>query len=73
MEFDSSLIILDDQKARRLAEKLHLNYTGTLGILVRAKESGIIAQVKPFLEKIQATNFRLSDTVFLEVLKLTNE
>jgi predicted nucleic acid-binding protein len=29
LETDDSLLILDDQKARKLAEKLRLNYTGT--------------------------------------------
>jgi predicted nucleic acid-binding protein len=56
-------IILDDYKARRFAEELQLQVIGTMGIIVRAKKEGIIDSVKPVIEKIQATNFRLSSKV----------
>lgn len=72
-EKKSPLLILDDAKARKFAEKLHLNYTGTLGIILKAKETGIITAIKPIIQKIQTTNFRFSDKVFNEILKLAGE
>ena len=68
-EIENSLLILDDLKARKLAEKLQLNYTGTFGIIVKAKQSGKIDSVKPILEKIKLTNFRFSNKIFNEILK----
>lgn len=68
LETNSSLIILDDYKARLLAEKLRLNYTGTLGIILKAKEVGIIEAIAPIMKKVQATNFRLSEKVLKEIL-----
>lgn len=47
IEKENSLLILDDFKARKLASKLHLQYTGSLGVLLKAKESGIISELKP--------------------------
>jgi predicted nucleic acid-binding protein len=73
IENNDSLIILDDYKARKLADKLSLNYTGTLGIFLKAKELKIIPNVKSILEKIQATNFRFSVKVFNEILNKANE
>jgi len=73
LETDDSLLILDDQKARKLAEKLRLNYTGTLGVLLKAQELGILPAVKPILQKIQQTNFRFSEKVFHEILREANE
>jgi predicted nucleic acid-binding protein len=73
LEIDDSFLILDDQKARRLAEKLNLNYTGTLGILLKARQFGIVPLLKPLLEKIQQTNFRFSEKVFAEILKEASE
>ena len=36
----NSLLVLDDHKARRIAAKLKLQFTGTLGVLLKAKEAG---------------------------------
>jgi predicted nucleic acid-binding protein len=60
IEISDSILILDDYKARKTAEMLKLKYIGTIGLIVKAKLSGIIPSVKPLLEKIRQTNFRLS-------------
>lgn len=73
LETDNSLLILDDQKARKLASKLSLNYTGTLGILLKAKEEAVLQTIKPLLNKIQLTNFRFSEKVLNDILKEANE
>ncbi len=72
-EIDNTLILLDDLKARKLARKLHLNYTGSLGVINKAKQLGIINSVKPFIKKLLETDFRISDNVVLEFLKINNE
>lgn len=36
LECDDPLLIVDDLKARKLAERLGLTFTGTLGILVKS-------------------------------------
>ncbi len=59
LELKNSLLILDDYKARQLAENLHLTYTGTIGVIVRAKLKNIIPSIKPILAKIRNTDFRL--------------
>ena len=73
--FDLSnvILVLDDYKARKTAEKLDLNYTGTFGILLRAKKLGIIKELKPITEKIKTTNFRFSDELFHLLLKEAGE
>ena len=73
VEVDNALLILDDNKARKLAAKLHLTFTGTLGIILKAKQSGVIANVKPIMEKIQLTNFRFSEKNYKDILLLANE
>ena len=66
-------MILDDNKARKLAKCLGLKITGTLGIINRAKELGIINKIKPLLDKLQTTDFRISGGVLNELLKRNNE
>ncbi|MBV7533109.1 DUF3368 domain-containing protein [Chitinophaga sp. sic0106] len=73
IETGLALLILDDLKARKVADKLLLTYTGTLGLLLKAKEKGLITAVRPILEKIQNTNFRFSKNVFADILKVAGE
>ena len=73
LESGPSLIVLDDDKARKLAKKLNLTITGSLGVLLRAKREGIIPSIKPIIEKIQQTNFRYSQKVLSEILFLAKE
>lgn len=73
LETDDCTIILDDFKARKLANKLGLKITGTIGIIVKAKLKGVIPSIKPYLEKIRDTNFHLSAEIELQALKLAEE
>jgi len=73
METPGSIIILDDNKARKVATHLGLTITGTLGIIIKAKLSRIITSIKPYLEDIRQTNFRISPELELQALKQANE
>lgn len=73
LEKPGSTIILDDYKARRVAEQLGLKVTGTVGIIVKAKLRGIIPSVKPYLKKIRTTDFRLSHELEKLALKEAGE
>jgi predicted nucleic acid-binding protein len=73
LETPGSTIILDDYKARKIADRLGLMFTGTIGVIIKAKLSGIIPSIKPFLEKMKQTDFRLSIDVELQALREANE
>lgn len=73
LESEHSLLILDDNKGRRMAQRLNLLFTGTLGIILKAKNTGIISSIKPIIEKIQETNFRFSPKVMKEIYAIANE
>jgi predicted nucleic acid-binding protein len=73
LEIGDNIVILDDWKARRVAERLGLSVTGTLGVIIKAKSSGIIPSIKPYLKKIKETNFRISEELELNALKEANE
>lgn len=69
LEIDDSILILDDFKARKIAVSLGLQITGTIGIIIKAKLAGLIPSIKPFLEKIKQTNFRITPEIELQALK----
>lgn len=72
-EFEDVLVLLDDLKARKLANALNIKITGTLGIITKAKQLSIIYEVKPILDKIQKSNFRISQELLEEVLRINKE
>ena len=70
---ENVLLILDDLKARKEAKRLGLKVTGTLGVLFRAREKGYIPALKPYIDKLQTLDFRISPDVVKELLALSNE
>jgi predicted nucleic acid-binding protein len=66
-------IILDDMAARKLAEKLGLPIKGTVGVLLYAKQKGVIPLLRPYLDLIQQTNFRLSNQLAEQFIKDAGE
>ena len=73
VEQTDCLLILDDQKARKLAAELKLKYTGTIALLVEAKLKGYIKSVHPILNKIRKTNFHLTPELEKKLLKSAGE
>jgi len=73
LEIPDSILILDDYKARKTAEMLNLKFIGTIGLIIKAKLTGIIPSVKPLLQKIRQTNFRLSADMELHAIKEAGE
>ena len=73
LEIPESVLILDDFKARKMAQHLGLTYTGTIGVIIKAKLNGVIPSIKPYLEKIKATNFRISPEIELMAYRESKE
>lgn len=72
-DYTEILLLLDDLKARKLATQLNMKYTGTLGIINRAKQLGLIERVKPLIDEILNTDFRISEKIINEFLILNEE
>ena len=72
-EYEDVLLLLDDLKARKLATRLKFKFTGALGVINRAKQMSIIDKVKPLIDKLLLTDFRITDNIIEEILKLNNE
>ncbi|HEY9047033.1 MAG TPA: DUF3368 domain-containing protein [Ohtaekwangia sp.] len=73
LEISDTLVIVDDRKARKVAQSLGLTVTGTLGIFIKAKRQGLIPAVKPILTKLAGTDFRVSEKLLKSILDLTGE
>jgi predicted nucleic acid-binding protein len=67
------VLVLDDKKARRIAQQIGLKIIGTVGVLLRAKERGAITEVKPILDELNAVDFRISPALYHQALRLAGE
>jgi predicted nucleic acid-binding protein len=73
LEMSNSILIIDDLKGRKISDKLNLKYSGTFGLILRAKQEGIINNAKDVLNKIRKTNFRFSENLFKTIISEAGE
>ena len=66
-------VLIDDEQARRIAEVSGLFPVGCGGILVRAKEAGLIPKVHPYLVELRSAGLFLGDRALRRVLERANE
>ncbi len=71
--YPDSLLILDDNAAKNTAKALGLKVTGTLGILIQAKEKKLIDNVKPYIDKMLKAGFYVSSEIITMVLNIAGE
>jgi predicted nucleic acid-binding protein len=72
-ELGADLLIIDERLARRHTRRLGLTLTGTLGVLLRAKSTGLIPSVAPLIEQMLRDGIHLGDSVVAEALRLAGE
>lgn len=73
-EMNADLVILDDLRARKAAERYSLDVIGTLGILVAAKRRGPIPLVRPVLDElVGAHGFRVAPALADKAARLAGE
>jgi predicted nucleic acid-binding protein len=73
LELPGAVVILDERLGRLHAEALKLTFTGTLGILLRAKVEGRISRIDPLLAHLDRLGFRLSAKTHAAVLRQAGE
>lgn len=66
-------MITDDRRARSVARQYGLDVVGTVGILVLAKQRGIVSSIRPLLTNLENVGFYFSTELREEVLHLAKE
>ena len=72
-ELNADFLLVDDKKARNIAENFGIKCIGTLGILSVAKNKGIIKELKPIFEKLIRNNRYYSLKILNILLEKHNE
>jgi uncharacterized protein len=73
LESTDAIVILDDALARQMATTLAIRFRGSLGVLLDAKQVGLISAITPLLDQLQALGFHLSAETRKLILDLANE
>ncbi len=50
-EVNADLLLLDDRRARQIAESLNVECIGSIGLLIMAKQKGFIKEMRPIFEE----------------------
>lgn len=72
-EHNADFLLIDDRRARTIAEHNQINCIGSLGVLLSAKNYGLITTVKPAIEKLRNSSVYFGDELLAKVLELAGE
>lgn len=73
MESKTNLLLMDDARGRRISKVRGIKLIGTLGVLVVAKEYGLVTEVQPLLDQLINVGFYMSSDLYQTILKQARE
>jgi predicted nucleic acid-binding protein len=66
-------LLIDDKRGRKIAKLNNISIIGSLGILIHAKQLGLIREVKPRIDKITNSAIYLNASLIEHVLEISGE
>lgn len=72
-ELEADWVLMDERKGRRKLTELGIQKIGTVGILLKAKEVGLLQKIKPYLYKLRENGFSISQYVIDIMLEKAGE
>jgi len=72
-EIKADLVIIDERLGREFAEYFNLKVTGTIGVLLKAKELGFIENIKPLINRMIENGIWINKKLIDKILYIANE
>ncbi|MES3629665.1 MAG: DUF3368 domain-containing protein [Longimonas sp.] len=73
LEREADILLMDEALGRRVADARGVALSGTLGVLLLAKEEGLIDDLTAVLDRLISTGFRIGDALYEFVLEQAGE
>lgn len=71
--FNADYLLIDDRRGRKVAQINQIKIIGSLGVLIQAKNAGLITQVKPSLDLIAGSQIHIAPSLLNAVLAMAGE
>lgn len=68
-----ALLLIDERQGRQATRALAIRMTGTVGVLLLAKQRGLVSAVLPLLHELRQYGYWLSDEVLASAAQLAGE
>jgi predicted nucleic acid-binding protein len=72
-EINADVVIIDDANAKKHAKYLELPVTGTLGVLIKAKQRGYVDELNPILHQMVENGIYISQSLIEVCLEQVGE
>jgi predicted nucleic acid-binding protein len=72
-QLSADALLIDDRRARLIAEHNHIHCVGALGVLLQAKQLGTIEQITPFVDRLRSSPIHYGEALLRKVLELAGE
>ena len=70
LEIEAGLLIMDERLGRETARHFGLRYIGLVGVLIEARQKGLIPAIKPYLDALRdSAGFRLTTDLYERILR----
>lgn len=73
LERRADVLLMDERQGRLTAEAMGLRVTGTIGLVIAARQRGTLTAVGPVLSELRASGLWLSDELIRQVLSTIGE
>lgn len=69
----ADILLIDDRRARAIAEANNIQCIGALGILLVARNKNLIARVNPYVQILRESSLHYSEVLLTKVIQLAGE
>lgn len=66
-------LLIDDCRGRKVAQLNQIVVIGSVGILLLAKQKGVLSSIKPKLDLLRASNVYVAESLLIQALRLAGE